>query len=70
MRYYTPSTNLALENLLVRDEPFPAFPVKIFVFDGCCPFGDVKTFDERGRWVNLRPFRPSSTVVKGLEEQA
>jgi hypothetical protein len=52
--------SLALGNRLLRDESFPLFPIEIFVFDGCCPSGDVKTFDERGRWVNARRLRPSS----------
>jgi hypothetical protein len=51
---------LALGNRDLRDKSFPLFLVEIFVFDGCRPSGDVKTFDERGRWVNVRRIRPSS----------
>ena len=52
--------DLTLGNRHLRDESFPRFPIEIFVFDGCCPFGDVKTFDERGRWVNVSRLGPSS----------
>ena len=38
-------------------------------FDGSRPPGDVKTFDERGRWVNVRRLGPS-TVVEGFERRS
>ena len=53
--------DLARGNWALHDEPFPLFSIEIFDFDGGRPFGDVKTFDERGQWVKVRRLtRPSS----------
>ena len=51
--------NFALGNRALRDKSFPLIPIEILDFDGCRPSGDVKAFDERGRWVNMRRLRPS-----------
>ena len=56
--------DLAPGNRDLRDEPFPLYPIEIFVFNGCHPSREVKTFDELGRWVSVR-----RTVAEGgLEE--